>query len=104
MCVMYENWVEGLATDWLISRQRYFGVPFPVWYRVDGSGETQWEEPILPEESALPVDPQSEAPPGHDGSQRGAPAGFPGDPDVMDPWATSPLTPQLPAAGLADPD
>ncbi len=104
MRVRYENWVEGLATDWLISRQRYFGVPFPVWYRVDGSGETQWEEPILPEESALPVDPQSEAPPGYDESQRGAPAGFAGDPDVMDTWATSSLTPQIAAGWVDDPD
>ena len=103
MRVRYENWVEGLASDWLISRQRYFGVPFPVWYRVDGSGETQWEELILPDESALPVDPQSETPPGYDESQRGMPAGFVGDPDVMDTWATSSLTPQIAAGWVDDP-
>jgi valyl-tRNA synthetase len=103
MRVRYENWVEGLATDWLISRQRYFGVPFPVWYRVDGSGETRWDEPILPGESALPVDPQSEAPPGYDESQRGVPGGFAGDPDVMDTWATSSLTPEIAAGWVDDP-
>ncbi len=104
MRVRYENWVEGLATDWLISRQRYFGVPFPVWYRVDGSGETRWDEPILPDESALPVDPQSEAPPGYDESQRGGPGGFAGDPDVMDTWATSSLTPEIASGWVDDPD
>jgi valyl-tRNA synthetase len=104
MRVRYENWVEGLATDWLISRQRYLGVPFPVWYRVDGSGETQWDAPILPDESALPVDPQSDAPPGYDQSQRGALGGFVGDPDVMDTWATSSLTPEIVTGWVDDPD
>jgi valyl-tRNA synthetase len=104
MRVRYENWVEGLATDWLISRQRYFGVPFPVWYPVDGSGQTRWDEPILPGESALPVDPQSESPPGYDESQRGVPGGFAGDPDVMDTWATSSLTPEIAAGWVDDPD
>jgi valyl-tRNA synthetase len=104
MRVRYENWVEGLATDWLISRQRYFGVPFPVWYRVDASGETLWDEPVLPGEAALPVDPQSDAPPGFDESQRSAPGGFVGDPDVMDTWATSSLTPEIAAGWVDDPD
>jgi len=104
MRIRYENWVEGLATDWLISRQRYFGVPFPVWYRVGSSGETQWDDPIRPDESALPVDPQSDPPPGYAESQRGAPGGFVGDPDVMDTWATSSLTPQIAAGWVDDPD
>jgi valyl-tRNA synthetase len=103
MRVRYENWVEGLASDWLISRQRYFGVPFPVWYRVDGSGETRWDELILADESALPVDPQSQPPPGYDEGQRGEPGGFAGDPDVMDTWATSSLTPEIAAGWVDDP-
>jgi valyl-tRNA synthetase len=104
MRLRYEHWVEGLNTDWLISRQRYFGVPFPVWYKLSQSGDVLWDEPILPEESALPVDPQSEPPPGYQESQRGMPGGFAGDPDVMDTWATSSLTPDIASGYLDNPD
>ncbi len=104
MRVRYEHWVEGLNTDWLISRQRYFGVPFPVWYPVDDNGETLWDQAITAEDAALPVDPQSDAPPGYDESQRGKPGGFAGDPDVMDTWATSSLTPQITCAWEEDAD
>ena len=95
MRVRYENWVSGLAGDWLISRQRFFGVPFPVWYPVDSTGSPDYSSPILPDESALPVDPASEPAPGYAESQRGAPGGFAADPDVMDTWATSSLTPLI---------
>ncbi|TDD44588.1 valine--tRNA ligase [Nonomuraea terrae] len=95
MRVRYDNWVEGLAGDWLISRQRFFGVPFPVWYPIDESGQPVHDAPILPTEDMLPVDPSSDVPPGYTEEQRGVPGGFMADPDVMDTWATSSLTPQI---------
>jgi valyl-tRNA synthetase len=91
----YESWVEGLVGDWNISRQRYFGVPFPVWYPVRDDGSIDEGSPITPEESDLPVDPSSDAPPGYSPEDRGVPGGFVGDPDVMDTWATSSLTPEI---------
>ncbi|HEV2974547.1 MAG TPA: valine--tRNA ligase [Solirubrobacteraceae bacterium] len=102
MRARFEDWVNGLTGDWCISRQRFFGVPFPVWYPLDDSGAVLHDEPIVAREEQLPVDPSTDVPDGYAPEQRGQPNGFAGDPDVMDTWATSSLTPQI--AGHADED
>ncbi|MDT7789720.1 MAG: valyl-tRNA synthetase, partial [Pseudonocardiales bacterium] len=100
----YESWVSGLQGDWLISRQRFFGVPFPVWYRLDADGLALRDDPVLADEASLPVDPASSVPPGFTEDQRDQPGGFTADPDVMDTWATSSLSPQVVCGWERDPD
>ena len=95
MQVRYENWTNGLTGDWCVSRQRFFGVPFPVWYPIDRDGRIDHAHPIPAAEDQLPVDPSTDVPPGYRAEQRGVPGGFAGDPDVMDTWATSSLSPQI---------
>jgi len=91
----YENWISGLNGDWLVSRQRFFGVPVPVWYPLDADGNPDYDAPILPADAQLPVDPAADAAPGYAEGQRDVPGGFTGDADVLDTWATSSLTPQI---------
>ncbi len=95
MRVRLEDWINGLNGDWLISRQRFFGVPIPVWYPLDSAGNPVYDKPILPNDESLPVDPSSDLPHGYSEEQRGKPNGFVGEMDIMDTWATSSLTPQL---------
>jgi valyl-tRNA synthetase len=95
MQARYENWVNGLNGDWCISRQRFFGVPFPVWYPISDLGRVEYDKPIAAGVDRLPVDPSTDVPPEYRPDQRGAPGGFVGDPDVMDTWATSSLSPQI---------
>ncbi len=104
MGARYADWVEGLNSDWLISRQRYYGVPFPVWYPVSQSGSPDYDRPLLPAEDRLPVDPSTDVPDGYSEAQRNQPGGFSADPDVMDTWATSSLTPQIAGRWEEDPD
>ncbi len=104
MRVRLEDWIRGLNQDWNVSRQRFFGIPIPVWYPVRADGSVDWSRPILPEADELPVDPQAEAPRGYVEEQRGKPRGFVGDPDVLDTWATSSLTPQIAGGWGTDPE
>ena len=99
-----ENWINGLTGDWCVSRQRFFGVPFPVWYPVRADGTPDYEHPLIPEESRLPIDPSTDMPEGYSAAQRDQPGGFTGDPDIMDTWATSSLSPQIAGAWGEDDD
>ena len=99
-----ENWINGLAGDWCVSRQRFFGVAFPVWYRLRADGTVDHDARLIPAESRLPIDPSTDVPEGFTPDQRGVPGGFTGDPDIMDTWATSSLSPQIAAGWLEDDD
>ena len=79
----YETWVNGLNWDWCVSRQRYYGVPIPVWY------DKKTGEPVLPDESELPVDPTQYTPKGYKAEDLIPEA------DVLDTWATSSVSPEI---------
>ncbi|WP_412766233.1 valine--tRNA ligase [Scrofimicrobium appendicitidis] len=104
MRVRYENWVQGLTTDWLVSRQRFFGVPLPLWYRIDEHGTVRYDQVLTPTAEQLPVDPTIDVPPTFTEDQRNQPGGFAAEVDIMDTWATSSLTPRIPTGWLSDPD
>lgn len=84
----YEEWVNNVAWDWCISRQRYFGVPFPVWYCKECG------EPIFASKEQLPVNPLTDTPLVEKCSKCGCREFIP-ESDVMDTWATSSVTPLI---------
>ena len=88
MFARYEEWVNNIAWDWCISRQRYFGVPFPVWYCADCG------EAIIANREDLPVNPLVDQPPVDRCPKCGC-TNFVPENDVMDTWATSSVTPLI---------
>ncbi|HEX3212630.1 MAG TPA: class I tRNA ligase family protein, partial [Actinomycetota bacterium] len=100
----FQNWVDGLSADWCISRQRFFGVPFPLWYPVTEDGQVDHDHPLVPSEARLPIDPSTDVPDGYRQADRDRPGGFAGAPGVMDTWATSAITPEIAGGWEDDPD
>jgi valyl-tRNA synthetase len=100
----FEDWTEHLAYDWCVSRQRYFGVPIPVWYPLDEAGRPLHDQVLISDPDRFPMDPMEDTPPGFEESQRNQPGGFQGESDIFDTWFTSSMTPQISSHWQVDPD
>lgn len=92
MRIRLNQWIEGLKEDWCISRQRFFGIPFPVWYSKRAGEEGKL---LFADFDQLPVDPLVDLPKGYTRDE------VIGDKDVLDTWATSSISPQLNSHGIS---
>jgi len=93
MKVRIDQWIDGLQWDWCISRQRFFGVNFPVWYSKRAGEEGKI---LVAEVDQLPCDPNVDLPRGYSREEVSA------ETDIMDTWATSSISPQLSSKGISD--